>query len=192
MGATPGKLALVGLLAVVLALVVVGQLPDSATTQQAARRPRTPLLNQTNHPTNPRQRPNIQQQTIQSQPNPNQSNSSTNTKEKSSEPPTWPDLPIEEIVAFDPFATPPWLSSATAAAQAGPADGSLLTEAARRAQKANALKKLQDQGTTIVVITSDDKRATIGNQTVRVGDHIEGFVITDITREGIVLSEFEK
>jgi len=180
MGATPGKLALVGVLAVVLVTVIVGQLPDSTTTPEVARRPRTPMLNQSNSTA------------AANQPRPFHSNSATKSKEQSSKPPTWPELSLETIVAFDPFATPLWLSSAGAAAQAGPADSSLLTEAAWRAQKASILKKLQDQGTTIVVITSTDKRATIGSQTVRIGDHIEGFVISDITRQGVVLSEFEK
>jgi len=192
MGATPGKLALVGVLAVVLGTVLVGQLPDSTTTPEVARRPRTPMLNQSNSTAAANQPRNIQQRTHQSQPRPFHSNSSTKSREQSSEPPTWPDLSLETIVAFDPFATPQWLSSATAAAQAGPVDTRLLTEAARRARKASVLKDLQDQGTTIVVITSDDKRATIGNQTFRIGDHLEGFVITDITRQGVVLTEFEQ
>ncbi len=176
MGATPGKLALVGVLAVVLLVVLVGQLSDSKSTPQLANR-RTPLLNQSSRSAklNP-------QLTIQS-------NSSTDFREQSSEPPTWPDLSLETIVAFDPFATPPWLSSATTA---GPTDDSQLSEASRQAQKAEALKQLQEQGTTIVVIASDGKRATIGEQTVRIGDHIEGFVITDITKQGVVLSEFEQ
>lgn len=186
-GATPGKLALVGVLAVVLATVVVGQLPDSSVAATpAAAGLRTTLPDSSNPP-----KIANQQQTTSSQSKLHTKPSITtrNAKKKTSEPPTWPDLSLETVVAFDPFAAPPWLNDARAAAQAGPADERFLSEAARRAQKEAVLKKLQEQGTTIVVISSDDKRATIGKQTVRVGDHLEGFVITDITKQGIELSE---
>jgi len=194
-GATPGKLALVGVLAVALITVIASQLSNSTAAPQLARRAPTLVRKQSNQTTTPNQPNNSSSKTIQAQTRLSQSKSSPNSVERTSESPTWPDLPLETIVAADPFATPPWLKQARTDTQVGPTDNQLATEEARRAQKAQkaqALKKLQEQGITIVVIAADDKRATIGKQTVRIGDHIEGFVITDITKQGVVLSEFEQ
>lgn len=186
MGATPGKLALVGVLAVVLVAVVVGQWPDATRPPKLALRRPTPSSNQLN----PQQA--FLQKTIQEPSQRNDSSLSTNASGRSPEPQAWPELSLETIVAFDPFAEPQWLSAARTADQTGDPHGLLLSEEARRSHKAELLEKLRGQGTTIVVITSNEKRATIGKQSVRIGDHIEGFLITDITKQGVVLSEFEQ
>ena len=50
------------------------------------------------------------------------------------------------------------------------------------------MAKLREQGTRIVVLTDGEKVAWIGDQSVRIGDSIQGFRITDITAAGVVLT----
>jgi len=103
MGATPGKLALVGVLALVLIMVVVGQLPDkTAPAELALRRPtlshNQPKRQQASQPQN------IQDQTKLEHPESSTSSeSSIGSKEHPLEKPTWPDLSLDSIVAFDPL-----------------------------------------------------------------------------------------
>ena len=173
-GVTRGKLALIAVLAVMLITVIIVQLPDSSDTSELALRRPTP--------SNP-------QQSIQEESKLGGSRSSTTVAEQQpSPPPMWPELPLDRIIAFDPFAAPDWL---TAARKERDQDGHLSEKTQRRARKAEVLELLRKQGTTIVVISSEEKRAVIGEQSVRIGDHLEGFQIIDITKQGVVLSEIE-
>jgi hypothetical protein len=51
---------------------------------------------------------------------------------------------------------------------------------------------LKKQQTKIVVITDSERVATIGDQSFRVGDTIEGFQVSEITKRGIVLTELSR
>jgi len=186
MGATPGKLALVGVLAVILVAVVVRQLPDKTAAPEIANRRPTSNHKQVAHKPTPTQPKNIPAKSKFEK-----TKSSTNSKEQPLQKPTWPELSLDTIVAFDPFAPPEWLTAARAAEQSGDPDGLHLSEASRKKRKNEVLAELRKQGTTIVVISKEEKRASIGEQSVRIGDHIEGFLISDITKQGVVLSEIE-
>jgi hypothetical protein len=54
------------------------------------------------------------------------------------------------------------------------------------------LEELKNQPAKMIMITSDDRVATIGEQSFRVGDTIEGFQVTAITTEGIELTEINR
>jgi hypothetical protein len=162
-GATPAKLATVGVLAGVLGLVLWSQLAGDAPI--AAKKTR-----QTTAPP------------AKSEPKPAMKPVSVETaKALPPGPRAWPKLKLDDIAKTDPFAMPMWYLMAKADETDGQA-GSLV-------RSAQVLEELKKQQTKIVVITNDERVATIGDQSFRVGDTIEGFEISEITRNGIVLTE---
>ena len=169
-GASRGKLALVGLLAVVLVVVIVAQLPSS---------------NSDDLPTAP----------VSMMPEPEaaaESASAPSSSEKTSVEPSrkWPELSMDTIVAFDPLAAPSWYLAATHVEQSNEneQDDPTLASAEDRASSA-ALKALQQAGTTIVLMANGEKIATIGEQQFRIGDRIEGYLVSDITDQGVILTK---
>ena len=185
LGATPGKLALVAALAVVLIWVVVAQLPEGATAVADNRPTASPRA---------RQRPPSagleRGQTEQSKSDAADQPKSDGGEEAAAR--KWPELSLERIVVLDPLAPPQWLISARNITPTADEKSRLEAEVQKQQRKAEVLEHLREQGTKIVVISAEEKRATIGDQTVRVGDLIEGFQITDITKQGVVLTELEQ
>jgi hypothetical protein len=160
-GATPGKLAMVGTLAVVLATVMVRNFTASespvATTKApptTTARAKTPAKPKPSQPTTARHQPTRK---------------------------VWPKYSLEQVTRHDPLAKPMWFLMAQADAE-GTAGASL-------ARSAQVLEELKKQPTKIVVISADERSATIGELSFRVGDTIEGFQVTEITTDGIVLTE---
>ena len=185
-GATRGKLALIAVLAVVLVGVVGFQVanfrqsasPTQAATPTKTRASRRPLTSKS--PGNSADTASAPQQ---------QSDS------PAAAPKEWPRLTLEEIVAHDPLAPPPWYVTpvvhAVAVAEDDPADqeAALAEQAARRRHRIATLEQLREEGARVVVLTGADQVAAIGEQKVRIGDTIDGFQIIDITERGIVLAE---
>lgn len=176
-GATPGKLALVAVLAVVLVGVLTVQVQNMATPVATAERRAAP-----------RQRPAA---------GPPKSQAAARAKADAAAMPfdeataPWPDLSLEEVIAHDPFAVPAWIKPPPETPDlVETPDQKQQRQFAQQQQqeKAAALAKLRQQGTRIVVLTDGDKVARIGEHSVRIGDTIEGFRITDITTAGVVLS----
>ena len=97
----------------------------------------------------------------------------------SKELPAWPEVDFAESLASNPFALPSW------AVRAKPL-GTVTQEFASR-----ELAELKEQGATIIVIGSEKKTATIGEEKYHVGDALEGFRVTDITTHGIVLNKLD-
>lgn len=95
----------------------------------------------------------------------------------------WPEISLAKAVKNDPFAMPAWYLMAQAE------EGTVGASLARSAQVLDELKKQQ---TKIIVISNEDRIATIGEQSFRVGDMIEGFQVTEITTDGIVLTETKR
>jgi hypothetical protein len=162
-GATPGKLAAVGTLAVALVAVMWHNFAASATTAETDKTPPT------THPTEAAAQARATPRPVQ----------------KKSEPATtrrvWPKYSLEKVIKHDPLAKPMWYLMAQAAEE-GTAGASL-------ARSAQVLEELKKQPTKIVVISGDERIATIGELSFRVGDTIEGFQVTEITTDGIVLTE---
>ncbi len=185
-GATKGKLALVAVLAVVLVIVVAGQLGGGSTTADVKRPGAT-----SESPATPGRVAVVQ---------PSQESSPASAV--ANDAPAWPDLSLEDIVRHDPLAVPAWFQTVvpdndpTEAEERAFAEERLAAAAAAEAERqqrnAIVLEELRQQGAQIVVLAGNDKVAAIGERWVRVGDRIEQFEITDITRGGVVLSEIRQ
>jgi hypothetical protein len=172
-GVTRGKLALVGVLAVVLVVVIVVQLPGPASVDKAATTAITSLgeLEQVDN-------------------DKGESNSETNQANKNridTRPRQWPKLSIDTIIAFDPLVTPSWYVAAAQVEPTNEQDDLSLAEAEDNARAA-ALATLQQTGASIVLIANGERIATIGEQSVRIGDSIQGFQVSDITDQGVILT----
>jgi hypothetical protein len=163
-GATPGKLAVIGTLAVMLIAVIWHNVAAS----------QSPAESQTSRPSTPQ--PIVAAATpMSTKPIPAATDVVT-TPHK-----VWPKYSLEKVTKYDPLAKPMWFLMAQAAEE-GTAGASL-------ARSAQVLEELKKQPTKIVVISGNERIATIGELSFRVGDTIEGFQVTEITTDGIVLTE---
>jgi type IV secretory pathway VirB10-like protein len=162
-GATPSKLAVVGILAVVLVAVVWHNIRATTAPAEAREtRPKTPAVQAV-------------AKRESKQPAPSK-------RERAADVPRiWPKFTLEKVTKYDPLAKPMWYLMAHAS-ESGSQGASL-------ARSAQVLEELKKQPTKIVVISGDERIATIGELSFRVGDTIEGFQVTEITTEGIVLTE---
>jgi Sec-independent protein translocase protein TatA len=172
-GATRGKLALVGVLAVVLVVVIVVQLPGPSNVDKAATTAVSSLA-ELDKVDNDKA----------------ESNSETKQTKKTridTPPRQWPELSMDTIIAFDPLTAPSWYVAAARVEPTKEQDDPSLA-AAEDDARAAALATLQQTGTTIVLIANGERIATIGDQSVRIGDSIEGFQVSDITDQGVILT----
>jgi hypothetical protein len=107
----------------------------------------------------------------------------------------WKSPELADVVDYDPFALPPEfpkLQLVEEAAASG--DDMVAAAAADDAQRlADAIDRLQQQlaelqqlGVQIVVRERDQYVAMVGDQTLHVGDEINGFIVTEIDpRDGV-------
>ena len=166
-GATPGKLALIGVLAVILAYVVISQLPNGSSS---AAKPDPPSRR------TPRRGANATTVEI------------TKPAALATEREAWPQPDLKQAVANDPFARPLWARVAQGQGSESPTNRSMaqLAQAAEDA-KAEALAKLRAEGATMIVVLDGKPLALVGERQIRIGDRLEGFYVQDITASGIVL-----
>jgi len=163
-GATPGKLALVATLAVVLVAVIVSQLPGESDPEANALRRAGASASLKKGPARSDKK------------DPALAGKNQQRQDKQ----IWPELALEEALAHDPFAKPAWLS--------GGVEEETKPEVDLSREKSLVLQKMQQEGASIVVISDKNKVAEIGAQWLRVGDVVDGYLITDITPEGVVLT----
>lgn len=165
-GATPAKLALVVVLGITFMAVVFPQLIGTSTTAADA------------HVTKKR-RP---QGTTQKAEATNDNNANAKEDIVKTEKADWPEVDLQDALQHDPLATPSWYAvKEQKTNQASQIEG----EDGRRQR----IRELEKEGARIVVITDQEKAATIGEKKVQIGDIIEGFQVSNITTEGIVLTE---
>ena len=175
-GATPAKLVVVGVLGVVLLAVVVPQLLGSQQhgPQQHSKSPEVPTND------------SLSKTALKPQPHGNAPSENTSgpalSKTENRPAPVWPQIPMEQILSYDPLAAPPWFI----AAMSQPKEN---IKTARNEDNLEVLEELEQQGASIVVITSQARVARIGDLQIRIGDRIEGFHVSDITTKGVVLTE---
>lgn len=158
LGATPGKLALVGVLAVVMIAVVAS--------------------NWTGAPTPPAEPPAVAAAPLsESLPTP-------------ATPPTapagpfgefaqdahWPETPVQEVTEFDPFAPAKWAVVPAATGEA----------AAHDEEQINELLAAEN---AIIFVAGNKRLARIGEHDYQIGDVIGRFQISDISAQGVTLSE---
>jgi len=171
-GATPGKLALIAVLAVVLVVVLAiqfgsgqaGEATQETTAtdrKPAARRvpaARGPQLNDAKAPTKARGAP-------------------------------WPVIESTEVAQYDPFAlTEPFApfepKPSKSVSPQEPVDAS---QDALAEQRRAALAQLRQTGVTAIVRTPHGHVAAIGDRLVQVGDIVDGFRVTKITSDGLTV-----
>jgi hypothetical protein len=92
------------------------------------------------------------------------------------------DLPrftASEAAAYDPFAAPAWSPAAVsllAGSGVGGADG----------DAEDRFEAIRSRGVAMILMSPEGKAAQLGDKTVRVGDQIDGFEVIDITSDGVV------
>jgi hypothetical protein len=175
-GATRGKLAVIGLLAVVLVGVLASNFRGDAGP--AAE------LAVSSEATRPRLRPRAIGAAAFSPAAPDSSATpdSESPFGKFAADADWPDYSLDELVRFDPLAAPTWNAPAVAASG---------SEGGGESQAA-ALQQLQEAQNAIILVSGNERVARIGSQEYRVGDAVGPYLITGISSAGIVLSEPSK
>ena len=174
-GATPGKMLLMAVLAVVFVSVLVFQFTASEEE---------PASQENADASGPSRTPRTKYRTSVSR-------SPLEDGDFSEEDRKWPKIALEEILQHDPFAVPgvllpPAKPSSTNTAHDVP-DKVRVQELQR--QREQALTAIREQGVQMVFLGKDVQVAIIGDRRVRVGDRFEGFQVTDIDSDGITLSE---
>lgn len=91
-------------------------------------------------------------------------------------------ITLAEAVAYDPFAPPAWspASGRKIAAPGGRMDEAAVAELEER------FGVLRESGIAMILITEKGRAVQIGDQTLKVGDKLEGFEIVEISAGGVV------
>ena len=184
-GATPGKLALVAVLAVVLVVVLIVQFSGGEQPPAAGR---TADKGDGASPARSR-RPPSEHSPARNSP----------AKEQPSPPrprrlgKPWPRIPAEEAKQYDPFAVTELFVRFLAPAPKNPETAAAKSQAELEQlqqwnkQLQDALAKIKLQGVTAILENENGAAAAIGDEVVRVGDIVVGFRVIEITKEGITL-----
>lgn len=167
-GATPGKLVLMGVLAVVFVVVLIVQFGGDSSAEPSAA-----LGSETSPPL---QNPVVTERRPTAKPD---------------EAPTpWPVLQCAEVIGYDPFSTPSTLADDSASSQ-DIAHNS--PDADRKARQEQTLKELQSQGVKAVYGGGPQGMiAVVGSETVRIGQKLGGFRVVAIGPNGISLEPIEQ
>jgi hypothetical protein len=106
----------------------------------------------------------------------------------------WKPPDVASVVEYDPFARPAIFPKPQVAEAAGGNEKDLVAAAAAEDERKRAeteaqlqrrLEELQKQGVHVIVRQHDKYIAMIGDRTVKVGDNIEGFTVTEIGPNGV-------
>jgi hypothetical protein len=174
-GATPGKLVLIAVLAVILVGVLIFQFSGKE------------------EPPPPRHRAEVKRPAA-ARPAARRTRAAASTPveaDAAKKGRHWPEMALEEVVQHDPFAVPPALRPPTPpvpAAAAPKAPDKARREEVRR-QREQTLAAIRKQGVQMVFLGKEKRIAIIGDRRVRVGDVFDGFRVTDIGSDGVTLSE---
>lgn len=162
-GATPGKLALIGVLALAMVIVTASNWP-SAPAPPVDVAATAPVPTPSGLPPTTEGIPNTQEA------------APAGPFGQFAEDRHWPELPLDEVTAFDPFATSAWAAPLAAAAE-GPA------------YNQEQINELFAAENAIILVAGDKRIASIGDREYKIGDVIGRFRISDISSRGVVLSE---
>jgi hypothetical protein len=164
LGATPGKLALIAVLAVVMMGVVISNWPSAAA----------PPVEESALETPPPVEAATTDSSIQAQPS-----APAGPFGEFAEDRHWPELPIKEVTKFDPFAESPWAAPPKQASDEGSGP----------AYSQEQINELLAAKNAIIFVAGDRRVARIGDEEFQIGDILGHYKITDITPKGVVLSE---
>lgn len=165
LGATPGKLALIGVLAVALMAVIASNWPAekparalASTADDTRRGPATEADGRS---------------------------SGTPQSDQSDDPfgefatdDNWSAPPLWEVTRFDPLAAPEWATPPQANGE-----GDVLTQ--------EQMEELLAAQNAIIFMSGETRVARIGDREFKVGDIIGHYKISEISSQGVVLSEVE-
>jgi hypothetical protein len=184
-GLTRGKAVLIAVLAVVLAGVVYLQYgrsgPGESDPPQSSSRPPLPART-------PRGTP-LAAAVVEEQGEARLDIAMAEFDEARWQPPE-----LAEVIAYDPFALPPEFPQPPRAVldpelAAGGDDSTAAVNAQQLAdaveQMQQRLAELQQRGVHVIVNVRDEYVAMIGDRTIRVGDEINGFIVTAIEPDGV-------
>jgi hypothetical protein len=185
---SPGKLALIGVLAVVLVIVLYLQYGDQlkSSAKSSASAPAAA----------PRSKPAKAKVTKQD----GLAETDFELRKSTGSRATWHAPELASVVAYDPFALPasfPQLrqgdaETALAQTEAQKTQDASVQQAAleaERTQLQSALTSLKQQGVQVIVKREDQYIAIIGDQEVRVGDEFQGFTVVAIDANGVRLAK---
>ena len=173
-GVTPGKLALIAGLAVLLVIVIVVQLRPSGPTAPGEK-------------ITPRPQPRGGRNAATA----SAANAAAAATTKKA---AWPILARDEVQQHNPFHISVLLAPTTNRAEADPATADV--DATRQSEDDDAarereelLAELRGDGVNLIVLSEDGQVAKIGGKRIRVGDIIRGFRVVQIAADGIELVE---
>jgi hypothetical protein len=181
-GASPGRLVVVFVLAVVLAVVLYMQFGTSETPTDTTADQHRPT-------------PTVRA--------PQTANSAKGATKPDGAPlaakaRTWPTIALEEVQRHNPFRLPPSLvpdvEPSVAAQQnvsASPSEDEPRVSQFQQ-RRDDAFASLRDEGITLVVLGERERVVTIGTRDLRVGDIVDGFKVSEIGPGGVVLVETEQ
>jgi len=173
LGATPGKLGVVALLAIVLVAVLLFQVNGSAVP-----------ANKSQERGEVRKKPSLPER---ASPSAGAAQTAVPCRELSPR----PQITLEEAIQHDPFALVPAL------AQSAPAKPPELSKTSPhhgrpddRSQRINqTVAALRNKGVQMVLLGGSEKLAIVGDRPIRVGDVLDGLRVISITPRGITVSE---
>jgi hypothetical protein len=160
LGVTPARLALIGVLAVMLLSVLVYQFGTSGGQDKNP----APLASE---------EPSAEQHAAP------QSQSGIASQAPASLAP-WPKLPLEQISQHDPFRLPPVLRKELGAGLDSP-------QSPQAEHNQQLLSELTSAGTGMVIVSGGQRIARVGANTLRVGDTIGGYRVWKIDAQGVWL-----
>lgn len=174
LGATPGRLVVVGVLAVLLIALIVAPPGGSA------------WLN--NRPSSTSRGPS-------SADSEREREAASVTAPAEISPRTdrpWPVMELNEIVQYDPFVEP-WRSNTEEEYPISLVDPDGLDDDEslddpQEDRIESTIAAIREQGVRLIVLADGERVALVGERMVRVGDVIDGLVVTAIETDGVVLS----
>ena len=184
-GVTPGKLALIGVLSIVLFAVVYWNFfhKPSQSTSSARKGDLAPSDDTSGRAAEENGASDADKLT---------------DKKLQIRTKAWPEYELAEVVAYNPFALPdafprPQETSIFEETPAAAVDLSAEAVAERRrvaaAKRAAAIEALRTKGVQVVFQSADDYVAIIDGREIRVGDNIEGYTVVLVGTDGITLEE---
>ncbi len=182
--ATPGKLVLISVLAVVLIAVLYKQFGGSTTAvDRPARRPKPA-------------RPSVASRAPAGDADKRRRDAVVTADDTAAQPVNevvWRPPPLAEVVEYDPFSLPyRFPQPRPQGADESSADSGTrkpgVDPAVQAAQQLNErLEQLRQQGVQVILKEQDEYVALIGDRTIHVGDEIDGLTVTEITPRGVRL-----
>lgn len=178
-GVTPGKLALVAVLAVVLVTVIYQQMPPADQVSTAEPTEQVPK-SESRSSAKGLARPALA------------TSQDVRKKEAAKQEKEWPKIQLENAIAFDPFSRPDALKPDH---KERPGDDvtatneELVKRQAVRRNREQALALVRQQGVQMVLYDQQERIAVVGDRVVRIGEELQGFRVVAIDDEGITLSE---